>query len=610
MGYELLLNMIQNGDPVSAETLNRTFRELDGNLGFLLDLVMASGVGSTVSVDGLPVEAAANVGVPVWYNPTTAQFERGLAAAVFDTQAGQLQTAPTALVWGVVKSKSGPTIARITLFGYDTIDLTASAGAAAPPAGLYYLSGLTPGGLTRTAPAVAVPVLRCDGGGRVFVSPQIVDVNSAHRHYRVPLVCLPAGDHTPPTPGERHTISNPDVTRSGWLPASHASFLGLAPAGALFGYNLAADPTLSALWPPLPLAGTYLEWDRGGDYTQGAQGVPLGPKGLCVVDRNGIWWLSDCWKDVPWPYYLTTAGGVVGSIGSTGSLSGDEPTCPRDPLMALTLWFTRVTFLTEGAAVTSLVSPDKRIKITCQGGTTSAATGPLALALDLSAIVTPGAVRGATVLKTVDGNLNFQQGVVTEGVYTTSPNVTLSSNLPYAYLTPGDTGSPKVYQGLVRVEVATAPTLELPPLLVRLHSATEEFYKGALYLGLNSASASQFVAEFSVPSDVPSSYQMTLRLRVLGRAAGQLPQLSVAYQRVGRPASGLSAPVALAAGTTTLTCVTTGTLSAPDQYVEATSSPFAVAPGDLVFFTVTRNAPDGYAAQVGILTATAVLSSS
>jgi hypothetical protein len=45
-----------------------------------------------------------------------------------------------------------------------------------------------------------------------------------------------------------------------------------------------------------------------------------------------------------------------------------------------------------------------------------------------------------------------------------------------------------------------------------------------------------------------------------------------------------------------------------DYYIEKNSSTFAVSESDEVLFTVTRSATDGYAGEVGILDAVAVLS--
>jgi hypothetical protein len=40
--------------------------------------------------------------------------------------------------------------------------------------------------------------------------------------------------------------------------------------------------------------------------------LPMGLGGLVYIDINGIWWMSDCYNDVPWAYQ---------SLGSSSSLS-------------------------------------------------------------------------------------------------------------------------------------------------------------------------------------------------------------------------------------------------------------------------------------------------
>jgi hypothetical protein len=602
-----LTRFISPGEPVSAGVANRPTRDIDAAVRYLYDLIETLQTGAVIFADNLTVEAGALPGMPVYWNAATQRFERALAAVVSDPVTGRLRAADSAQVWGVVRQKASATLARILFAGYDNFDITAATGSPTV-AGVYYLSAATPGALTAVRPAFAVPVLRADGDGGVLVEPQFADPGSGHQHYQAELLCRPAGHHTPPVPGERHVITSPDATKRGWLPASHVSFGGLAPAMARFGYNLAADPTLLALWPPVPLDGVSLEWNRGGDYTKGAQGVPLGLEGQCVIDRNGIWWLSDCYQDVPWPSWLDTSVPDPESTESAESIAGHLTHCPREVDMELVLWFTRVDFLSDGAAVTSLTTRDARVKIVCPGTGTPASAGPLEIDLNLTNVVAPGLNRGSTVLKTLDPDgQTFRAGRVAEGLYALGSNVTLSSDQPTMPLNPSIPLGTQVYQGLVQLSVSTQPTLELPVLLVRLHGAEEEFQKGAMFIGLDADAASSFVAKFHVPADLQiASPKLAFRFTLLGRASGTLPAISLVYQIVARPPSGLSTPLTLTAGTTSLALTDTVALT-PDQYVEATSATVNVNPGDTVFLTVSRGAPDGYSGQVGVLELVGVL---
>jgi hypothetical protein len=495
-----------------------------------------------------------------------------------------------------VYSKASSTLADVVFYGYVTLDISAATGGDTA-AGVYYLSGTTPGLLTRQRPPVSVAVLRADGNGRVLVVPQLVDLMERHVHYAFDLACLPAGATTPPVPGDRHTIDVPDPDAPGWLPAFHASFGGVAPAGAVFGYNLAAHPALRDVWPPVPASQATLEWDRGLDKEVGATGVPLGRGGLCVLDRNGIWWMSDCYGDVPWPTTLDTATPASDSL----SHSASEVECPRTLSMALRLWFTRVNFATDATAVTSLRSLSDRLVVRCVDGS-EAATGDLTIDLDLD-LVTREGVAGYQALKGLDGN-TFSRGPVCEGVYALSDNVTLSS--PAASIVDGEA----VHHGPVGIAVSTDPSKELPVQLFRLDGAEEEFYLDTMYISLPEARETGVRCRIEVPADAAlPSPQLRLRLTVLGRVLGTLPTLTVTARRLPRPASGLDAPEQLPDEDAEFAVAvdTAATLSLGGQYVEAAADPFEVAAGDTVFVSVTRADDDGYPGAVGLIRVSGLL---
>jgi hypothetical protein len=219
--------------------------------------------------------------------------------------------------------------------------------------------------------------------------------------------------------------------------------------------------------------------------------------------------------------------------------------------------------------------------------------GDLVLALDLHWTTTTGAP-GAIVLKALDGT-DFLAGPVVEGVKAGSSNVHLASNLP----------APNgLFQGQVTIAVDSAPTLELETELVRVDEVTTEFYLDTFYLGFLPGQASSLRGRIRVPADTALvNPQLALRLRLLGTTLGGLPALTVTARRIARPASGTAAPVDLPDGSAEFTVAisTAATLAASYQYVEAEAAPFAVAAGDLVDFTVSRAATDGYPGTVGAL---------
>lgn len=594
MSLEPHVQLIREGEPVAPGTPNRPLAQLDQNLRYLWDVIQAATMGSTLYARQVTIEDDALVGMPVYYNTTRQRFERALAG--MEITAGIVTPAAACQVWGVVSLKHHATLADLLLCGYAELDLD-EAVQGDVVAGTYYLSGVQPGILLTQPAPVSVPILRADGNGRVLVLPRIVDALDSHRHYRFALACRPAGDHAPPAPGQRHVITNPDDSLPGWLPADHASFAGRAPAGAAFGYNLAAEPNLQAAWPPLPLAHAYLEWDKGLDPAQGFHGVPLGPAGLAVLDRYGIWWLSDCYGDVPWP----------ADYGGDVSESNSVLECPRYTEMALTVWFTKLNLADEATVVTNLTSLDERLKIYCAGTLEEASAGALEIDLDLSLTLGDNDRAGYLVMKELDEDGTIHRGPAVTGLYAGSANVVLSSDFT-SKLDPDDPASEDIYHGAVSIAVLPEQTRELKMMLIRLMGATEESVP-VLHIALSESNPSKFVAMFEVPQDAPAGALFTYQARLLGRAAGTLPQLSFTKARVPRPADGLDTPVAVGGTASALTCLTVATLTDTNQVVEAQSEAFAVDPGDLVFITVERG-DDAYAAEVGFLQQIGLLTSS
>lgn len=599
MSLESFLQLIKQGEPVTPGTANRPLREMDQNVRYIWEVLQAAAIGSTVYARRVTVEADAKKGMAVYFNTKRKQFERGLAQLDTTPASGVLQTADTAQVWGIVATKHNATLADVLLYGYDSIDIS-EAVSDTVSAGVYYLSGVTPGRLTKQRPPVSVPVLRSDGQDNVFVVPQFVDFLDRHTHYKFPLTCLPAGDHTPPLPGERHTVENTNADLSGWLPANHPTFAGKAPAGAAFGYNLEAHPQLKNAWPPLPVSQAYLEWDKGADKDIGFTGVPLGSNGACIIDRDGIWWMSDCYGDVPWPTEYD-------STSSASYSDSSDIECPRHLQMAMMLWFTKTQFATDVTVVRSLRSKDARIAVRCIDGSPASA-GDLEVLLDLNLTVKDDQ-SGYLALKEFDPSTNeFKRGPVIEGVYARSNNVSLTGDETE---TRSISGQPRtLYKGVIGLEVAPSDSRELEVQLIRLDSVEEQFYQDTTYLGFAAAQQSEIRCKIHIPSDTElANPQLALRFRLLGRALGTLPALTVTARRVSRPTDGLNVPVSLPTVVSefAVTIDTQATLSAPNQYVEAEAEPFTVAAGDVIFFTVKRLSTDGYASEVGIIQQVGVL---
>ena len=592
-GFQDAIPLIADGEAVNAAVTNRPIGAIDSNTRYLLSLINAINAGAALFERGVLVEAGAAVGMPVYWNSSTQQYERALAGAAISTD-GTMAYSAASQVWGIVFSKLNAINADIVVLGTVELDLTLATSSTS--AGVYYLSPVTPGHLTTTRPGLAIPVLRSNGAGTILFTPVMRDHVDNHTHYRFPLTAYPAGTTSPPADATPHVISSPDPTLHGWLPASHSIFNGNAPAGAAFGYNLSVDTALAAMWPPLPLSSAMLTWNQAPPVTATAATgklqaeVPLGPAGMCIIDNNGIWWMANCKGDSPWLPTLDTSSPP--SPPTNGA-------CPRVPSADMVLWFIRPDFTSEGTAVTSLTSTDSRLVIHCASGG-AGATGPLVASLNLTFTSGPDTALGYLVYKSFSGQ-NFQRGAVLEGLIA-GTGVSFSGGVT-RYLTPSDDMTAVVYQGIPTISVAAPTGLEFPVDLVDLSDATEESYNGVKYLGLPYGRPTSYRGRITLPKVMPAgTLTMTLRFYILGTVAAALPALTLTYARLAKPSAPLT-PTALPGDDTTLTLSTTVTLGTPYTYVEAVSAGFTVLAGEVIYFTLGRkgSSPDVYNGELGIL---------
>lgn len=580
-----------DGEPVDAGATGRPDRQLDQNLQHLKDLLELSLVGQALVARDVTVSPDVLLGQPVFWNATSDRAERALAKVEYDTELGTLVAAAEAEVLGVVLSKSGSTLADIVIVGWVDLDIS-NAVTGDTEAGRYYLSGSDPGHLTRSRPSLSVPVLFADGHGKALVLPIARNWMEDHGHFRFGLVCAPAGDHTPPSSGNPHTITDADAELAGWLPAAHASFSGNAPAGARFGYNIPAHPALARVWPPLPESSASLTWDRGQNQVGGTE-VPLGEHGQAVIDKHGIWWMTNCYSDVPWPTDFTFADGEDSEIIDPPS------TCPRPEIMRLSLNFSRTLFDAAQTVVTSLVAKSGGIVRVygCDGLPSS--TGDLTVDALLSLAILNDDEPGFLVIKGIDEDSKFLRGPVVEGVVVAGTGLVATSTGSEVIL--GTT----VHRGRISLTAALTPAdKELTPTVVRLSDAKERFENDIPYVGFPAGYVSSVRVSFNVPPDgVSVDCPLTFNLVVLGTQAGQLPNLGVSY-RVIPAASGT--PQTVPATDTALTPPVTTPLVSANQYLAVAMPAIEVNPGDTVLLEVGRGA-DGYGGEVGLIRVAAVL---
>ena len=593
---------IQAGERVTAGVTGRPDRTNDRNIRKLAELFDAANLGRGLLLNDVTVAPDVQAGEAVFWNATTARFERALAAVEVDAESDVLVPKASADTVGLVVSKTNATLATIGILGLFAIPDLANgiAGGEAVVAGRYYLSAAEAGKIVKQRPPVSVTVGYIFDATTILVLPSLRDFLEDHIHYRFDLTARPAGTVTPPLLGERHVIAVADDALPGWLPADHDSFDGHAPAGAAFGYNLAAHTELSRVFPPVPLAAAVVTWDKGVDLV-GATEVPMGSSGLVVVDAYGIWWMSDCYGDVPWPTALDTAAESSSISGSVSSSSvSAQPECPRDEVMRITLAYSRAVFATDKSVVTKL-EPDTDSPITiknCDGD--DANTGALKLGLNLNLLIDDDNALGGQVLKSVLEGFQFTQGWVAEGLIADNDQVILTST--HSRLSdPDDEDSDVVHQGIVRVSVNVDPTgREISPEVVRVSDAETVFYQDLPSLGFLEDRAASIRLRLDLPPvGMPNTPKLAIRVWLFGRETGTLPAFTLSYRRVTRP-DGIVTPTPLPTADTA-GVINTAVAVVADEVIEIDSDEFTVAAGDSVFVTLSRAAGDGYAGDVLVM---------
>lgn len=583
---------IIDSEPVDAGAAGRPDRQLEQNLRHLKELIELSLLGQALVASDVTVSPDVQIGQPVFWNADTARAELAMAKIHFDPVLGTMVSDPEAEVLGTVWRKSGATLADIVIIGWIELDIS-NAVTGETLAGQYFLSGAEPGKLVRGRPSLSVPVLFSDGRGKVLIRPSVRNWTEDHGHFKFDLTCAPAGDHAPPSPGDPHVITDADDSLPGWLPADDASFNEHAPAGAKFGYNLAAHPGLSGLWPPFPTSAASLTLDRGENYVGGTE-VPTGDNlGVAVIDQYGIWWMTDCYGDVPWPTDFTFEN------GSEAVDEGQISDCPRPEIMRLSLHFSKTQFDAADTMVTSLIAaPDSILRVTgCSGET--ARTGDLMIDAVLSLLISNQTDAGHMVLKNIGTDNKFTRGPVVEGITVSGSGLTAESTA-----TEGSGGS-AIHRGRVLLTISLSPAdKELQPGIVRLSDTKERFENGIPYVGFPVGYASSVRLRFDVPPDgVAEDTNLTCRLVWLGTTAGTPPTMAASYRVI--PAA-TETPAELPTTDTDFDMPAPPVLADGGQYYLLALPAVVVNPGDTLLLELSRPI-DAYAGEMGLLRCTAVL---
>jgi hypothetical protein len=600
----------QHGSALSSSNATAAGRALEARTNYLKEILDNIESQRLLIHDHQAVDPDVVETQAVYWNRTEQRYEAALAGAeVLD---GVLSATAASDPIGVVLHKYSSTDALIGIHGVTKLTTAQLAnlidGEAIP--GRYYLSGTTAGKLTRQRPPVTVAVIYllgpandCETDSWIIIDPHPRDFLESHVHHHFELTARPAGTHVPPSIGEDHVITDGDSDLRGWLPADHDVFGGTAPVGAHFGYNISAHEALSRVWPPIPAEAAVLEIYHDSDAS-----VPLAGRVLpdyVTIDANGIWWMTDCYDQVPWPTTLDTT--VSSSSSSESSSSG---TC-LTASMRIMLSFARMTFATDKTVVTSLEpDTDEPIEfVDCNNEV--AKVGALKARLNVNAMLADDEKYGAQVLKTIENsNLKFGRGYVVEGLTAGSARVTLSgSRTRLSDL--DDEDSATLHQGIVEIDVDVDPSeREISPETVKLNDTLDREYRGALYIGFPEDRDSSILARFTVPYGTEST-TLTIRGLLFGLDDGPFSEMTMSYTKIVKPTESTPTPISETSTTIDFDVVTPSTGVDANEAILVDSEEITVAAGDTIFVTLSRaeDASPTFDAEIGLIRLTAILGS-
>ena len=586
----------QNGEAVDATVADRAHIDQSQRTQYLKDVLSHIEAGQALILWDQPLTTSLVPGNAVYLDNTTRIWKPGRALFTDSGSNGVLSLDPQASVTGVVLYKQSPTLGVIVLNGTCILPFSQFAliveGSAA--AGVYYLSATTPGKLTGTKPKPAVPVATvssptADGNVRLFVNLLPNQNVDSHTHLHVPLAAKPSGipncspawfgpvlgadDPAGPYPDFRHAVTELATAQPGWLPADHSSFTGLIkPAGAKFGYNIAADPVLGrAFWSSV--ASSAPQVTVNGINVTGTQ---------VVVNSCGIWWMHDEWSKAPWsPNYLPCSGSGSSSSGT------DNPDTDLFKLQ-IDLWLTQYDFGTP-LLVTSLVAADRSVVITDAAGS-AAVSG--ALSVKVRAPTATADEAGFNVVKALDLNAGTQHnGPVVGGLKSLSADLVLSG---------GVIGGDGFVRGnlSLRIPDRSVP-VDLDVDLVAVNNVQEARDNNVLMLRFPATTDAEIRGHFNVGNFLGSG-QATLRFWLLAESADidrASLQSTLTFSTKVLPQAATAVTLGAQAEITGSLNVGTGTLAA-GTYVQVETAPFDVSAGASVYFTLRLNSP---AANVGVL---------
>ena len=542
----------------------------------------------------------------VSWDPVDKRFDLSLAL-LNATSGGEMVADALAITSGICVKKRNTLVGDIVIAG--SLILTAANVAtllnnATPVSGVLYLSPTTAGTVTQTKPAIGIVVgyliTPSDGCSAEYQLLLNSGTNSnwlgQDRVIEYNLIAKPAGTHVPPVFGGTHQITSPDTNKQGWLPAAHAVFAGTAPVGAVFGYHIDKDPSLLAMWPP---AGKRMVLDFLSRADIGTAGFKRIPASFFTINSRTIWWMTNCYSQVPWDYELDT------------NVNFPLPACEINPPTAIIATFDRSPLDNSGKVVTKLRGSTDGVITFIDDSGLPAATGALTAVLNSSSAVTAEDQVGSVVLKTLGDGFQFQSGYVVEGARSADPAISVVGTRS-RLVDPSLPESPTNYryqQGVITIaQTATAIGQDLAPSLVRLGDSLQRSYKGVSYIGFATPTANSVTARFDIPNGLTTTQRLRPYVIMFGRGAGPVAAMTASYYVIsGPPRAGGPQLITDVPNALTFDVVTPSTGLPADAVFKTTAASILLYAGDTIFITFSRPAGIAYPFDIGFIRIGALL---
>jgi hypothetical protein len=547
-----LVNLLRNGEAVSAEVTNRPMQELGQRTEYLKALLDTLSIGQSIFDLDVAMSMDVQEGFAVYWDKAKQEYAPALAQLSYNAEGVYGGNADSAYVLGICAGKSSRTRGTVIFGGRAAgVDFSnAIEGGGALDAGPYFLSASEPGKMTKDRPPVGIYVMFGLNTGEAVVTPAAREVLDDHIHYKLPL-----------TYG--HIISGPSGG-TGWTDVYDAS---KAPAGARFRYVVEEDPTVYALFPFYPTSAVYFDIDG------------IGGNSKVTIDLNGLWW-----TDV-----------------------NHDP----DEYNVMTVYYAKIALSTSNLLVRTLQAwtMDSPLKVVdCNGN--AATAGDLYLKLDLQFEQTAENTPGWLAFKELTTSQQFMRGPIVQRVRSTSPELGLTINGTNGY----DWGDGFLSGDLlITYNSPTGVSRSLDPTLTELNGALQEDYNGIPYIAMPSANYASGVSfRFDVPKiGLDGDFGLVFNVWLYSSAAGTFPDggLGVDFTIVravtNLAAKQLSNPLDVILITDkTLTLYPNTTMNVNGYRTAACSDMdgIVVQPGDQVHVQITRN-DAAYAGTVGVLKA-------